>query len=83
MTVTGATTDEIRTWANGLPEATEHQHHLFKVPLWQVRGKTVLRMGREETSAVFFIEEASTNAAAAEHPDHGAAVHHRTPDAAF
>ena len=57
-----------------LPEVTEKQHHLFKVPVWQVRGKTFLGMGREETTAVFCITEESANAAAVADPEHAAAV---------
>ncbi|MGH2930028.1 MAG: hypothetical protein ACRDL8_17630, partial [Solirubrobacteraceae bacterium] len=35
-----------------LPDVTERQHFLFKVPAWQVRGKKFLGMGRDETTAV-------------------------------
>lgn len=45
-------TDQIRALARALPEVTEKQHHLFKVPVWQVRGRTFLGMGRDETTAV-------------------------------
>ena len=68
------TTDEIRAWAVALPEVTEKQHFRFKVPLWQVRGRTFLGMGRDETTAVFCITEGSANAAAATDPAHAAAV---------
>jgi hypothetical protein len=54
------TTTEIRAWATRLPEVTEKQHVRLKVPLWQVRGKTFVGMGRDETTAVFCItKEAS------------------------
>ncbi len=45
----GITTGEIRTWVTALPQVTEKQHFRFKVPVWQVRGKTFLGMGREPT----------------------------------
>jgi hypothetical protein len=67
-------TSQIRAWATALPEVTEKQHFRFKVPVWQVRGKTFLGMGRDETSAVFCITEESANAAAAADPEHAAAV---------
>lgn len=57
-----------------LPEVTEKQHHLFKVPVWQVRGRTFLGMGRDETTVVFCITEESANASAAADPDRAAAV---------
>ena len=67
-------TGEIRAWAAALPEVTEKQHHLFKVPQWQVRGRTFLGMGRDESTAVFCITEPSANAVAAADPSHAAAV---------
>lgn len=57
-----------------LPEVSEKQHFRFKVPLWQVRGKTFLGMGRDETTAVFCISEESAEGALAAHPQLGAAV---------
>jgi hypothetical protein len=42
-----------------LPEVTEKQHFRFRVPLWQVGGKTFLGMGRDEGTAVFCIPEAA------------------------
>jgi hypothetical protein len=53
---------------------TEKQHFRFKVPVWQVRGKTFLGMGRDETTAVFCIAEESADAAAAADSEHAAAV---------
>lgn len=67
---TTTTTDEIRGWAAALPEVTEKQHHLFKVPVWQVRGRTFLGMGRDQTTAVFCITEQSAGAAAEADPEH-------------
>ncbi|HEY2506320.1 MAG TPA: MmcQ/YjbR family DNA-binding protein [Streptosporangiaceae bacterium] len=69
-----ASTAEIRSWATALPEVTEKQHFLFKVPQWQVRGRTFAGMGRDETTAVFCITEESATAAAAANPEHVAAV---------
>lgn len=67
-------TDLIRGWAMSLPEVTEKQHFRFKAPLWQARGKTFLGLGRDSTTAVFCISEASAEAAAAADPEHAAAV---------
>ncbi|MGH8979421.1 MAG: MmcQ/YjbR family DNA-binding protein [Acidimicrobiales bacterium] len=69
-----ATTSQIRAWATALPEVTEKQHFLFKVPVWQVRGRTFAGMGRDETTAVFCITQESAVAAAAADPEHAAAV---------
>jgi hypothetical protein len=74
MSLQTAGVDEIRTWAMRLPEVTEKQHHLFKTPKWQVRGRTFLGMGRDQTTAVFCIDEGSANTAAAADPAHAAAV---------
>jgi hypothetical protein len=48
-------TDDIRGWAMALPEVTEKQHHLFKVPKWQVRGKTFLGMGKDQMTVVLCV----------------------------
>jgi hypothetical protein len=66
------TTSEIRALATALPEVTEKQHFRFNVPVWQVRGRTFLGMGRDETSAIFCVTEDSAEAAAAADPDHAA-----------
>jgi hypothetical protein len=42
--------------------------------LWQVRGKTFLGMGRDETTAVFCVTEKSAGQHAAADPNHTAAV---------
>lgn len=70
----GAMTDRIRAWATALPDVTEKEHVRFKVPLWQVRGKTFVGMGRDETTAVFCLTEASAGARAAADPDSAQAV---------
>ena len=72
--MTETTTDLIRGWAMALPEVTEKQHFRFKVPLWQVRGKTFLGLGRDSSTAVFCITEVSAEAAAAADPEHAIAV---------
>ena len=70
----GAATEKIRACAMSLPEVSEKQHHLFKVPVWQVRGKTFLGMGRDETTVVFCVTEESADASAAADPEHAAGV---------
>ena len=67
-------TEQIRALAMALPEVAEKQHFRFKVPLWQVSGKTFVGMGRDETTAIFCITEESADAAAAAAPTHLAAV---------
>jgi hypothetical protein len=79
----GATTEKIRAWATALPEVTEKQHHLFKVPAWQVRGRTFVGMGRDESTAVFLITEESANAAAGADPEHAAAVRRKDARRSF
>lgn len=54
-----AATDDLRTWAMALPDVTEKQHHRFQVPLWQVRGRTFVGIGRDRTTAVFCVTEES------------------------
>jgi len=73
MTTT-VTTELLRMWATALPEVTEKQHFRFKVPLWQVRGKTFSGMGGDQTTAVFCIREDSAVRRAAEDPAHLTAV---------
>ncbi|HWD06314.1 MAG TPA: MmcQ/YjbR family DNA-binding protein [Amycolatopsis sp.] len=81
--MSGVTTAKIREWATALPEVTEKQHHLFKVPVWQVRGRTFLGMGRDESTAVFCIPEESANAAAAADPANAAAVRRQNAQRSF
>ena len=78
-----ATTNQIQAWAMALPEVTEKQHARFKVPLWQVHGKTFLGMGRDETTAVFCIGEASARQAAAADPNHAALVNRMNAQRSF
>jgi len=76
-------TSRIRAVAAALPEVTEKQHHLFKTPVWQVRGRTFLGMGRDETTAVFCIAEDSANLAAAADREHAAAVRRQNAQRSF
>ncbi|MFI7035505.1 MmcQ/YjbR family DNA-binding protein [Microbispora rosea] len=50
-------TDDIRRWATALPEVEEVSHFRFHVPVFKVRGRTFLGMGRDETTAVFCVGE--------------------------
>jgi hypothetical protein len=47
-----------------LPEVEETSHFRFHVPVWKVRGKTFLGMGRDERTAVFCIGEQEAQRAA-------------------
>jgi hypothetical protein len=68
------TTDDFRAWATALPEVTEKRHFRFKEPVWQVRGKTFLGMGRDGRTVVFCVTEESANARATADPAHAKAV---------
>jgi hypothetical protein len=57
-----------------LPEVEETSHFRFHVPLWKVRGKTFLGMGKNERTAVFCISEQEANEVAAASPATYAAV---------
>lgn len=63
------TTEGIRRWAMILPEVTEKSHVRFKVPVFQVSGKTFAGMGRHEGTAIFCIAEDAADAAGAANPD--------------
>lgn len=62
------TTEEIRHWAMELPEVEETSHFRFGVPVFKVRRRTFLGMGRDETTVVFCISEREANQAAAADP---------------
>jgi hypothetical protein len=70
----GTMTDALRGWAFALPEVEEKQHFRFEVPLWQVRGRTFLGMGRDEETAVFCISEVSAETRSAADPSNAAVV---------
>lgn len=61
-----------------MPGVTEKRHPRFALPIWQVGGKTFLRMGPDKTLATFRIVEGSARAAAAAHPEYSRVV--RRPD---
>jgi hypothetical protein len=62
------TTDDIRRWTTALPEVQESSHFRFQVPIWKVRDRTFLGMGKDETTAVFCVSEQEANDAAAADP---------------
>jgi hypothetical protein len=62
------TTDDIRRWAIALPEVEESSHFRFHVPVFSVRGRTFLGMGRDETTAVFRVAEDRADEEAAADP---------------
>jgi hypothetical protein len=68
MVVRVTTTDEIRRWATALPEVEETSHFRFHVPVFKVRGRTFLGMGKDETTAVFCVSEQEADNAAAADP---------------
>lgn len=51
-----------------LPEVEETSHFRFHVPVWKVRGKTFLGVGKDETTAVFCISEQEADEVAAANP---------------
>jgi hypothetical protein len=63
-----ATIDNIRAWALALPGVEEKEHFRFRTPLWKVRGKTFLGIGRDADTAVFCVSEESANRLVAAHP---------------
>jgi hypothetical protein len=77
------TTEEIRRWATALPEVEETSHGRFHVPVFKVRGRTFLGMGRDETTAVFCIGEQRAGQAAAADPGVCEAVRRRDARKSF
>jgi len=77
------TTEEIRRWATALPEVEETSHGRFGVPVFKVRGRTFLGMGRDETTAVFCVGEQQANQAAAANPGACEAVRRRDARKSF
>jgi len=73
------TTNDIRRWAKALPEVEETSHFRFHVPVFKVRGRTFLGMGKDETTAVFCVSERQADNAAA--ADTGACAAVRRQDA--
>jgi hypothetical protein len=68
------TTIDIRRWATALPEVQETSHFRFQTPIYKVRGKTFVGMGRDEATAVFCISEEQAARAAESDPASCAAV---------
>jgi hypothetical protein len=63
-----ATTDDIRRWAMALPEVEETSHFRFHIPVFKIRGRTFLGLGKDQTTAVLRISEQEANQAAAADP---------------
>lgn len=70
-------TDDIRCWASALPEVEETSHFRFRVPVFKVRGRTFVGMGKDETTAVFCISEHAADDAADADPASCKAVRRR------
>jgi hypothetical protein len=68
------TTDDIRRWATALPGVEETSHFRFRVPVFKVRGRTFLGMGKDETTAVFCVSEQQAETGAETDPAACAAV---------
>ncbi|HEX4219089.1 MAG TPA: MmcQ/YjbR family DNA-binding protein [Acidimicrobiales bacterium] len=77
------TTDDIRRWATAFPEVEETSHGRFHVPVFKVRGRTFLGMGRDETTAVFCVSEPDADEAAAADPASCAPVRRRDATRSF
>jgi hypothetical protein len=71
----GASIERLRAWATALPSVTEKPHARFKLPVWQVSGRTFLGMGPDAATATFCISEKSAATAAAAHPEYARLVH--------
>ena len=78
-----ATTDDIRRWAMALPEAEETSHGRFHTPVFKVRGRTFLGLGKDETTAVFCVSEQQANQAAAADPGSCQAVRRKDARRSF
>ena len=77
------TTEEIRHWATALPEVEETSHFRFHVPVFKVRGRTFLGMGKDETTAVFCVSARAADEAAAADPATCEAVRRRDARRSF
>ncbi|MGH7642382.1 MAG: hypothetical protein ACRENX_05095 [Candidatus Dormibacteria bacterium] len=64
------TTEDIRRWAIAHPEVAESSHFLFHSPVFKVRGRSFLGLGRGEKMAVFLISQEDTDEEAAGDPSH-------------
>ena len=77
------TTDDIRRWATALPEVEEITHFRFRVPVFKVRGRTFVGLGKDETTAVFCVSEREPDNAAADDPATYEAVRRRDARRSF
>ena len=77
------TTEEIRRWATALPEVDESSHFRFHVPVFKVRGRTFLGMGKDESTAVFCVSERAADEAAGDAPATYEAVRRRDATKSF
>ena len=77
------TTEEIRRWATALPGVEETSHGRFHTPVFKVRGRTFLGIGRDGTTAVFCIGEQRANQEAAADPGACEAVRRRDARKSF
>lgn len=66
-----------------LPEVEETSHFRFRVPVFKVRGRTFLGMGRDETTAVFCVGESAADEAATADPAGFEAVRRRDARRSF
>lgn len=76
-------TEDIRRWAMALPEVEETSHFRFHVPIFKVRGRTFLGMGKDETTAVFCVSEQQADQVAAADPGICEAVRRRDARRSF
>lgn len=74
---------DIQRWAMALPGVEELSHFRFHVPVYKVRGRTSLGMGKDQTTAVFCVSEWEANKAAAADPGTCAAVRRRDARKSF
>jgi hypothetical protein len=77
------TTEEIRRWAMALPEVEEASHFRFHTPVFRVRGRAFVGLGKDETTAVFCISEQEADHAAAADPGACEAVRRRDARRSF
>lgn len=66
-----------------LPEVEETSHLRFHVPVWKVRGKTFLGVGKDQTTVVFCISEQEAEEAAAANPASYEAVRRQDASRSF
>nr|WP_238362018.1 MmcQ/YjbR family DNA-binding protein [Actinopolymorpha pittospori] len=62
------TSEEIRRYATAFPEVEEDVHHVWKLPVFKVRGKVFAGMDRGGRTAVFSISQEDAAAVVAAEP---------------